>query len=84
MEGFIMERKFLLYTWSSCPYCKSAKELLDSKGYKYEEQSLDNDDAMRQKLISSTGQNVTPYIYLNDHFLGNFDDLILLEEEGKL
>ncbi len=79
-----MERKFILYTWSTCPYCKSAKELLDSKGYKYEEHSLDNDDDMRQRLISSTGQSVTPYIYLNDHFLGNFDDLILLEEEGKL
>ena len=33
-----------IYTWSTCPYCMRAKQLLDSKGVNYTEYSIDGDD----------------------------------------
>lgn len=79
-----MEKKFELYTWSTCPYCANAKRLLDSNGYEYEEHVIDNDEDMRQELIKSSGQSTVPYIFLNGKLIGGFDDLQLLNEEGKL
>ncbi|MDP2844174.1 MAG: glutaredoxin domain-containing protein, partial [Acetobacterium sp.] len=31
-----------LYTWAHCPYCRSAKQLLEDKGLKYVEIDIYN------------------------------------------
>ena len=30
-----------IYTWSTCPFCRQAKQLLDKKGVNYSEYALD-------------------------------------------
>ena len=36
--------QIVIYTKSGCPNCVSAKRLLDDKGIRYEEKSMDNPD----------------------------------------
>ena len=79
-----MEKKIELYTWSYCPFCQNAKRLLDSKGYKYEEHVIDNDDEKRQELIGKTGQNTVPYVFIDDELIGGFDDLKAMDDAGNL
>lgn len=79
-----MDKKFELYTWSYCPFCQRAKSLLDSKGYKYDEYVIDNDNDKRQELIDKTGQRSVPYVFIDDKLIGGFDDLKKMDDEGNL
>lgn len=79
-----MAKKIELYTWSYCPFCTNAKNLLNSKGYEYEEHLIDNDDAKRQELIKSTGQDTVPYIFIDGKLIGGYDDLKKMDDQGHL
>lgn len=79
-----MNKKIEIYTWSYCPFCVNAKKLLDNKGYKYEEHILDNDDKRRKELIKETGQDTVPIIFIDNKFIGGFDDLNEMNNQGKL
>ena len=48
-------RPIRIYTTRWCGYCVRAKTLLDSRKIPYEEVSLDDDPAFRQKLFDLTG-----------------------------
>lgn len=76
--------KVELYTWSYCPYCKKAKEILDDKGIPYSETVIDGNDAKKQELYKKTGQNTVPYIFINEEFIGGCSDLDELNKSGKL
>ena len=54
-----------IYTTRWCGYCVRAKALLDGKGLEYEEISLDDDPAFRQKLFDLTGGWTVPQIVLD-------------------
>lgn len=79
-----MNKKIELYTWSYCPFCKNAKKLLDSKGYKYDEYILDNNEEKRLELKAKTGQGTVPYVFIDGELIGGFDDLKKLDDKGKL
>lgn len=76
----------VLYTKSTCPYCINAKKLLDGKGVAYHEVlfpelSDDEKNALSQK---TNGYRTVPQIFINDTFIGGFDQLNKLNQEGKL
>ncbi len=73
-----------IYTSRLCPYCIRAKQLLDSKGVKYLEISVDGDDAKRQEMINKSGRKTVPQIWINQTHVGGCDDLFALERSGHL
>ena len=75
-----------IYTWSTCPYCRSAKELLDSKGVEYTEYSIDGDDEARANMSKRAGGRRTlPQIFIGKSYhVGGCDDRYSLEGEGEL
>ena len=75
-----------IYTTPSCPYCVRAKMLLNNKGVSFEEVSMyDVSSEERQQLAQKTNNYRTvPQIFINDQFIGGFDQLYALEREGKL
>jgi glutaredoxin 3 len=73
----------IIYTKSNCPYCFKAKSLLKKIKISYEEINLENDNELQQKLILNTNQRTVPYIYINNDFIGGFDDLNKLHKSGK-
>ena len=73
-----------IYTWSNCPYCVRAKNLLNSKGLSFEEINLDGKDQELNELRTRTGQRTIPQIFIDDKFVGGFSELAQLDAAGKL
>jgi len=74
-----------VYTTTYCPYCVSAKKLLESLGLTYAETNLDNDPELRARLSrENNGWRTVPMIFIGDHFVGGFTDLKSLHDAGKL
>src|SRR5206468_2270527 len=64
-----------IYSTRWCAYCVRAKALLDSRGYEYEEVSLDDDPAFRQKLFELTGGWTVPQILIDGTPIGGYTEL---------
>lgn len=74
-----------IYTWTTCPYCKRAKALLDSKSVKYTEYDITGDEAARAKMVERTGgPKSVPQIFINDKHYGGCDDVHELDANGEL
>ncbi|ANF81035.1 glutaredoxin 3 [Acinetobacter sp. NCu2D-2] len=74
-----------IYSTTVCPYCIRAKQLLERKGVAYTEVNLSNEDPqVRLDLMQRTNHRTVPQIFINDQFIGGFDQLYALEREGKL
>ena len=73
-----------LYSTRWCGYCVRAKALLDSKCLAYDEISLDDDPAFRQKLFDLTGGWTVPQILIDDRPIGGYSELRRLDASGRL
>lgn len=74
-----------LYTTRICPYCVSAKQLLQKKGASYTEISVDtSDEKYREMLSRAQGQRTVPQIFIGNTHVGGRDDLYALEKAGQL
>lgn len=77
--------KVEIYTWSTCPFCRRAKELLDAKDIDYTEYDITGDEEAREKMAArSNGRRTVPQIFIDGQWIGGCDDMHLLEAEGKL
>lgn len=74
----------IIYTTSYCPFCTSAKQLLDNKKVYYTEISIDDDPVKREEMISKSGRRTVPQIFINGQPTGGCDDLYALEQKGQL
>jgi glutaredoxin 3 len=73
-----------VYSTRWCGYCVRAKTLLESKGIEYEDVSLDDDPAFRQKLFDLTGGWTVPQILIDGKPIGGYTELWRLERAGGL
>lgn len=74
-----------IYTWKTCRFCNSAKELLKSKGIAFQEFPIDGDEEAHQKVIErSGGRRTVPQIFINGRHIGGNDDLHDLDKSGEL
>ena len=73
-----------MYTTRWCGYCVRAKTLLDSRGLRYEEISLDDDPAFRQTVLQATGGWTVPQILIDGRPIGGYTELWSLDQEGCL
>ena len=78
--------KVEIYTWSTCPFCRRAKQLLDRKQIEYTEYVIDGNEQARDAMVKrgSDGKRSVPQIFINDVHVGGSDALYQLEAEGKL
>jgi glutaredoxin 3 len=78
-------KKVVVYAVDYCPYCKRAKKLLAEKSIPFEEIDITaNEDEMRTKLMSQTGINTVPQIFIDGKFIGGSDKLAELNASGEL
>jgi glutaredoxin 3 len=73
-----------MYTTRWCGYCVRAKALLDAKGLRYEEVSLDDDPAFRERLEQLTGGWTVPQIVIDGNPIGGYTELRRLDRDGGL
>jgi glutaredoxin 3 len=73
-----------IYTTRWCGYCVRAKALLRSKELEFDEISLDEDPAFRQKLHDLTGGSTVPQILIDGRPIGGYTELWRLDRDGRL
>jgi glutaredoxin 3 len=73
-----------IYSTRWCGYCVRAKALLKSRGLEFEEISLDEDPAFREKLFDLTGGWTVPQILIGDEPIGGYTELWRLDKAGLL
>ena len=64
-------KKVMIYTSTTCPYCDMAKDYFKTKGIEYEEKSTTDPDN-RKKLVSM-GIRGVPAIFIGDQHVVGFD-----------
>lgn len=75
----------VMYTTAVCPFCQQAKRLLASKGVTgIQEIRVDLDPDQRDKMMAMTGRRTVPQIFIGETHVGGCDDLVALNDAGKL
>ena len=73
-----------LYTTKSCPFCIAAKNLLKMKNLRFQEIDLTSRTELRLEISTKYNWRTVPLIVIDDKFIGGFDELDKLNDEGKL
>ena len=76
--------KIEIYTTPFCGYCARAKSLLDTKGAAYDEMDVMMDDKKRAEMRERTKRTTVPQIFINGRHIGGSDELVALDQAGKL
>ena len=77
--------KVEIYSSMWCPFCHRAKQLLQSKGVRFEEFDVDANPTLRNEMTQrSGGRRTVPQIFIDDRHIGGSDELVALEREGRL
>lgn len=79
-----MKNNVVIYTFSTCPYCIRAKELLKSEEISFTEIDITNKKDKLNKLKEKTNCSTVPQIFVNDKFIGGCDDIMALYKKGNL
>lgn len=74
-----------MYTTAVCPYCIRAKQILQSRGVEaIDEIRVDLDPGQRLSMMEITGRRTVPQIFIGDTHVGGCDDLVALDQQGRL
>lgn len=79
-----MSAKVTLYGTRFCPYCMRARSLLKQKNVAYEDIDVGSDANLQRKMQELSGGSSVPQIFINDEAVGGYDDIALLDRQGKL
>jgi glutaredoxin 3 len=95
LESYMAPPGVTMLSFTTCPFCIKAKELLDAKGAKYDVVELNvipEGKAVRAVMADVIGRTSVPAVFINGVFVGGCNDgptaelngLVKLNEAGKL
>lgn len=90
VDAYIANNPVIIFSFSTCPFCKNAKALLDDMGVSYtavELNQVEDGMAMRATLAEMTGRTSMPNIWIGGQGIGGCNDgpgIMTLNREGKL
>jgi glutaredoxin 3 len=73
-----------VYVTTYCPYCVAAKRFLDARSVPYDVVDITGDHEQRIWLMNRTGLRTVPQIFVGEHAIGGYTDMIALDEKGEL
>ena len=77
--------RVLMYSTAVCPYCVRAEQLLRARGVdEIEKVRVDLDPERRTEMMEKTARRTVPQIFIGETHVGGCDDLIALDQAGKL
>jgi len=79
-----MDASVVMYSTRFCPFCMRARSLLDGKGIEYADIAVDEQPQLRREMMQRSGRQTVPQIWIGEQHIGGFDDLVLLERQGRL
>ena len=67
--------KALMYSKSNCTYCKSAAQLLVTKGIQFDKVMVDEGDNLKELLARVPTAKTVPQIFIDDIYIGGLTQL---------
>jgi len=67
------QKKVVVYTTNTWPWCHRAKEYLSRKGITFTEYNVTNDREKARELIQKSGQMAVPVILVDDKVVVGFN-----------
>jgi len=71
------DKKVVIYSTPTCPYCKRAKDYLSQKRISYVEHNVAEDKDAVKELIQKSGQMGVPVILIDDEVVVGFNQTLL-------
>ncbi len=65
--------KTVIYSTITCPYCRRAKDYLNSKNIEFEEIDVSKDKGKLKEMIEKSGQMGVPVIEINGNIIVGFN-----------
>lgn len=73
-----------MYVTDWCPYCTSARSLLEAKGFAAEEIDVEAVPGARAEMRARSGRDTVPQIFIGERHVGGSDELHALDAAGTL
>ena len=67
------QKKVLIYSTPTCPYCKQTKEYFKEKSVEFEDIDVAADSAKAQEMIEKSGQMGVPVLDIEGEIIIGFD-----------
>ncbi len=71
------DKKVVIYSTPTCPYCKRAKEYLSRKGISYTDIDVAEDKEKTKEMTQKSGQMSVPVIIIDDEIVVGFNQALL-------
>lgn len=92
LDALIADNPVMVFSFTTCPFCLRAKQLLDGMGANYKAVELDavpGGFAYRAELAQRTGRTSVPAVFIGGEFAGGCNDgglggVVALDNQGKL
>ncbi|KAM3914282.1 glutaredoxin 2 [Leptodactylus fuscus] len=87
VEETVSQNCVVIYSKTSCPYCKMAKDAFNSINVNYktiELDEIDNGRQLQEALHQMTGAWTVPRVFVNGTCIGGGSETRKLNQEGKL
>ena len=73
----MVDKKVVIYSTPTCPYCKRAKEYLSRKGISYTDIDVAQDKEKAKEMTQKSGQMSVPVIIIDDEIVVGFNQALL-------
>jgi len=73
-----------MYVTAWCPYCARARAVLAGKGVDFQEIDVDAVPGAQAEMVARSGRGSVPQIFIGAAHVGGCDDLLALDEAGRL
>ncbi len=74
----------VMYCTETCPFCLRAEGLLGKKGVQYKKILIDDNEMLFQEMVTKSGRDSVPQIFIDNKHIGGFDDLVELDIDDEL
>jgi glutaredoxin-like YruB-family protein len=75
-----VEKKVIVYSTVSCPYCKMVKSFLEENNIPFEDIDVGSDSQAAQEMIEKSGQMGVPVVDINGKIIIGFNKKAIEEE----
>ena len=70
-------KKVVIYSTPTCPYCKRAKDYLSRKGISYTDIDVAQDKEKAKEMTQKSGQMSVPVIIIDNEIIVGFNQVLL-------
>jgi glutaredoxin 3 len=92
IDSFVKDHPVAMFSFTTCPFCRRAKDYLEERGIPYQSLELDElegntGNEIRSVLGRKTGRTSVPAIFIGGRYIGGCNDgpgLLPLAKSGEL